>query len=74
MIQSTWDQIEQIKETTYNDFVNTYVVDEEGHGVSIENKPKVTNLDGVSYTNIENHGLTEYNVEDPKNLIPKVQE
>lgn len=49
-------------------------MDEEGHGVSIENKAEVTSLDGVSYTNIENHGLTEYNVEDPKNLIPKVQE
>lgn len=73
-IQASRNRLDQIRETTYSDFVYTYVVDNQGHGIVVENESVVTEPEGNSYTIASSYELTEYNVEDTENLIPTVQE
>ncbi|MDE1549422.1 hypothetical protein [Jeotgalibaca caeni] len=72
MIENMEKQVEQMEETDYENFVITYVVDENECLSNVRYASSVTMPEGNSVRFEKSHSLVEYNVSNPSTLLPSI--
>lgn len=72
-IEDMEDYLKVVEQKAFSDFIYTYEVDDNGHGVKVATQYNVTHADGESYASKNTYSLIAYNVENAADLIPTIE-
>ena len=74
VIQELETQLQEIKNTDYQDLTITYEINDEDFLTVVHSESTVVPSTGESYTFVTRFSLTEYNLSDMDNLLPQITE
>ena len=74
VIQELETQLQEIKNTDYQDLTITYEINDEDFLTVVHSESTVVPSTGESYTFVTRFSLTEYNLSDTDNLLPQITE
>ena len=74
VIQELETQLQEIKNTDYQDLTITYEINDEDFLTVVHSESTVVPSTGESYTFVTRFSLTEYNLSDTDNLLPQIME